>query len=76
MCLEYHIFHHPGPTFILIGVPLCADLEELLASKENLLKLSAIISRNWSTAVEEEGSYIRIYLDSKTICCCLQGFLF
>jgi hypothetical protein len=24
MCLEYHIFHHPGPTFILAGVPLHA----------------------------------------------------
>jgi hypothetical protein len=22
VCLEYHIFHHPGPTFILAGVPL------------------------------------------------------
>jgi hypothetical protein len=22
MCLEYHIFHHPGSTFILVGVPL------------------------------------------------------
>jgi hypothetical protein len=22
MCLEYHIFHHPGPTIILVGVPL------------------------------------------------------
>jgi hypothetical protein len=22
MCLEYHIFHDPGPTFILVGVPL------------------------------------------------------
>jgi hypothetical protein len=22
MCLEYHIFHYPGPTFILVGVPL------------------------------------------------------
>jgi hypothetical protein len=21
-CLEYHIFHHPGLTFILVGVPL------------------------------------------------------
>jgi hypothetical protein len=21
MCLEYHIFHHPGLTFILVGVP-------------------------------------------------------
>jgi hypothetical protein len=26
MCLEYHIFHHPGPTFILVGVPLCTLL--------------------------------------------------
>jgi hypothetical protein len=22
VCLEYHIFYHPGPTFILVGVPL------------------------------------------------------
>jgi hypothetical protein len=26
MCLEYHIFYHPGLTFILVGVPLCAFL--------------------------------------------------
>jgi hypothetical protein len=26
MCLEYHIFHHPSPTFILVGVPLRALL--------------------------------------------------
>jgi hypothetical protein len=26
VCLEYHIFHHPGPTFILVGVPLHALL--------------------------------------------------
>jgi hypothetical protein len=26
MCLEYHIFHHPGLTFILVGVPLLALL--------------------------------------------------
>jgi hypothetical protein len=26
MFLEYHIFHHPGPTFILVGVPLHALL--------------------------------------------------
>jgi hypothetical protein len=26
MCLEYHIFHHPSPTFILVGVPLFALL--------------------------------------------------
>jgi hypothetical protein len=56
--------------------PTGQDLEELLASKENLLELSAIISRNWSIAVEEDGSYIRIYLDAKAVCCCLQGFSF
>jgi hypothetical protein len=26
MCLEYHIFHHPGLSFILVGVPLGALL--------------------------------------------------
>jgi hypothetical protein len=52
------------------------DLEEFIASKENLLILSTIISKNWSTTIEEDVSYIRIYHDSKTICYCLQGFLF
>jgi hypothetical protein len=27
VCLEYHIFHYPGPTFILVGVPLYALLK-------------------------------------------------
>jgi hypothetical protein len=56
--------------------PAGQDLEEFIAFKENLLELYAIISRNWSTTVEEDGSYIRIYPDSKTIYCCLQGFSF
>jgi hypothetical protein len=56
--------------------PTRQDLEEFMASKENLLKLSIVISRKWSIVVEEDGSYIRIYPDSKTICCCLQGFSF
>jgi hypothetical protein len=56
--------------------PTRQDLEEFMASKENLLELSAIISRNWSTTIEEDGSYIRIYHDSKTIYYCLQGFSF
>jgi hypothetical protein len=47
-----------------------------MASKDNLLKLSAIISRDWSTVVDKNGSYIRIYPDFKTIYCCLQGFSF
>jgi hypothetical protein len=56
--------------------PTGQDLEEFMASKENLLELSAIISRNWSIPVEEDGSYIQIYPNSKIICCCLQGFPF
>jgi hypothetical protein len=36
--------------------PTGQDLEEFMASKENLLKLSAIISRNWSTTIEVDGS--------------------
>jgi hypothetical protein len=47
-----------------------------MASKENFLELSAIISRNWSTTIEEDSNYIWIYPDSKTICYCLQGFSF
>jgi hypothetical protein len=56
--------------------PAGQEQEELLASKENLLELSAIISRNWSIAVEEDDSYIKIYPDAKAVCCCLQGFSF
>jgi hypothetical protein len=55
--------------------PAGQDLEEFMASKDNLLEQSAMISRNWSTAVKEDGTYIRIYPDSKTYCC-LQGFSF
>jgi hypothetical protein len=54
--------------------PARQDLEEFMAFKENLLELSAIISRNWSITVEEDGTYICIYPDSKTIYCCLQLF--
>jgi hypothetical protein len=56
--------------------PTGQDLEEFMTSKENLLELSAIISKNWSTTVEEDDGYIQIYPDSKTIYCCLQGFSF
>jgi hypothetical protein len=63
-----------APAYNLKGLkfePVGQDLEEFMASKENLLELFAIINRNWSTAIEEDGSYIRIYPDSKTICYCL-----
>jgi hypothetical protein len=68
-----------APDFDLKGLnfePTRQDLEEYMASKENLLELFAIISRNWSTAIEEDNSYIWIYSDSKTICYCLQGSSF
>jgi hypothetical protein len=35
--------------------PAGQDLEEFMASKENLLKLSTIISRNWSTVIDKDG---------------------
>jgi hypothetical protein len=54
--------------FELVG----QDLEELLASKENLLELSAIISGNWSIAAKEDDRYIIIYPDANS----LQGFSF
>jgi hypothetical protein len=68
-----------APTYDLKGLkfnPAGQDLEEFMASKENLLELSTIISRNWSIVLEEDGSYIQIYVDSRTICYCLQGFSF
>ena len=49
MCLEYHIFYKPGPTFILIGVPLRAlprgadegdNLKLAMGSKEFLISFS------------------------------------
>jgi hypothetical protein len=79
-CFDNDIGHSSkAPTYDLKGLklePARQDLEEFMASKENLLELSAIISRNWSIVVVEDDSYIWIYLDSKTSCCCLQGFSF
>jgi hypothetical protein len=50
-----------APAYDLKGLifePAGQDMEEFMAFKENLLELSAIIYRNWSTAIEEDGSYI------------------
>jgi hypothetical protein len=50
-----------APTCDLKGLkfkPAGQDLEEFLTSKENLLELSTIISRDWSTIVEEDNGYI------------------
>jgi hypothetical protein len=59
-----------APTSDLMGLKFehaRHDLEEFMASMENLLELSAIISRDWSTTIEEDDSNIQIYPDSKTI---------
>jgi hypothetical protein len=50
-----------APTCDLKGLkfkPTGQELEEFMASKENLIELSTIISRNWSTSIEEDDSYI------------------
>jgi hypothetical protein len=79
-CFDYDIGNSSkAPACDLKGLkfePDGQDLEEFMASKENLLVLSAIISNNWSTVVEEDDTNIQIYHASKTICCCLQHFSF
>jgi hypothetical protein len=79
-CFEYDIGNlSKAPTCdkkALFFEPARQDQEEFMVSQENLLRLSAIISRGWSEAIEEDDSYVRIYPGSNTICCCLQGFLF
>jgi hypothetical protein len=47
--------------------PARQDLDKFMASKENLIELSIIISKNWSTAVEEDDGYIWIYPEAKAI---------
>jgi hypothetical protein len=47
MCLEYHIFHHLGPIFILVGVPLCALLRGI--SNGECLKM-AVGHQEFSTS--------------------------
>jgi hypothetical protein len=41
-----------------------------MASKENILELSAIININWSTSIEEDGSYIRILIPKQSAVAC------
>jgi hypothetical protein len=59
MCLEYHIFHHPSPTFILIGVPLRALLRganngECLKMVVGHQEFSASFARAINHAAEDE----------------------
>jgi hypothetical protein len=51
------------PTYdikYLNGEPIEQDLEEFMVAQENLLDLSAIISRDWTEDVEEDDNYIKI----------------
>jgi hypothetical protein len=59
MCLEYHIFHHPGPTFILVGVPLHAllrgtDNGECLKMAMGCQGFSTSFTRTVNHAAEDE----------------------
>jgi hypothetical protein len=59
MCFEYHIFHHPGPTFILVGVPLRAllrgtDNGECLKMAVGHQEFSTSFARAVNNAAEDE----------------------
>jgi hypothetical protein len=59
MCLEYHIFHHPGLTFILIGVPFRAllrgpDNGECLKMAVSYQEFSASFTRAINHVAEDE----------------------
>jgi hypothetical protein len=66
MCLEYHIFHHPGLTFILVGVPLRAMLRgigngECLKMAVGRQEFSTSFARavNHATEDEQEGDLLQ-----------------
>jgi hypothetical protein len=79
-CFKYDIGNlSKAPTYDKKGLffePGRQDQDEFMVSQENPLRLSAIISRGWSDAIEEDDSYVRICPGSNTICCHLQGFSF
>jgi hypothetical protein len=59
MCLEYHIFHHRGPTIILVGVPLCTllrgtDNGECLKMAVGHQEFSTSFARAVNHAAEDE----------------------
>jgi tRNA A58 N-methylase Trm61 len=47
--------------------PAKQDLEEFMVAQENLLDLSTIISRDLTEVIEEDDSYIKVYLEPKII---------
>jgi hypothetical protein len=79
-CLKYDIGNlSKAPTCDKNGLffePAGQDWEEFMVSQEYLLQLSAIISRGWSEAIEEDNNYVRIYSGSNTIYYRRRRFLF
>jgi hypothetical protein len=83
LSLEEHIFiddignlsKAPTCDMKCLNVELAEqDLERFIAYQEKQLDLSAIISKDWIEAVEEDNIYIKVFPNPKIICCCLQGF--
>jgi hypothetical protein len=55
MFLEYHIFHPPGPTFILIGVPIRA----LLRGANNDVCLKMVVGQQeFSTSLARSANHV------------------
>jgi hypothetical protein len=59
ICLEYHIFHHPGLTFILVEVPLHALLrgtynDECLKMTMGHQEFSSSVTRAVNHAADDE----------------------
>jgi hypothetical protein len=59
MCLDYHIFHHPSPTFILVGVPVHAlirgtDIVECLKMAVGHQEFSTSFTRAENHAAEDK----------------------
>jgi hypothetical protein len=55
MCLEYHIYHHFGPTFILVGVPLRGEcLKMAVGHQEFLTSFARTINHAAEDKLEED----------------------
>jgi hypothetical protein len=63
MCLEYHIFHHPGLTFIIVGVPLhallrgidnCECLKMVVGHQEFLTSFARVVNHAVEDDLEED----------------------
>jgi hypothetical protein len=73
MCLEYHIFHRPSPTFVLVGVPLHSLLRgtnnsECLKMAVGQQEFSTSFAFTVNHAVEDElGKDLLLYVMETTL---------